>query len=80
MLECYRTHCDNCGSELIQRDDDKIEVIRNRINNYLSTCDDVINFYKNKKILQTVLSAESIEQTFEEVDKIIKNYLKKKAK
>ena len=80
MSECYRTTCDVCKTQLIQRDDDKIEVVRNRINNYLNTCDNVIEFYKNKKLLQTVLSADSAEKTFIEVDEIIQNYLKKKAK
>lgn len=80
MLDVYRSNCDNCNSTLIQRDDDKIEVVRNRIKNYQATCDDVIEFYKSKKVLQQILSAESADATFLGVDEVIKNYLKKKAK
>lgn len=69
--------CD-CGAKLIQRDDDKIEVVRERIKKYLTQSEPLIDLYKKKKILARVLSGESPEATYNEVKKIILSLMKKK--
>ena len=39
--------CDDCGAELIQRDDDKPETIRNRLEVYTARTAELIDHYKN---------------------------------
>lgn len=46
--------CDNCGGELIIRDDDKLETVTNRLKVYKNETQPLIDFYKNKGILVTV--------------------------
>jgi len=40
--------CDKCGTKLIQRDDDKEEVIRKRLEVYHQQTKPLIEYYKNK--------------------------------
>jgi len=40
--------CDKCGGELIQRDDDKPEVIKERIKVYQKQTQPLLNYYKGK--------------------------------
>ncbi len=77
MVERYTQVCDDCGSDLIQREDDKIDVVRNRIKTYLSQSEPLIKYYRDRKILKTVLSGNSADETFVEVDKILSNLSKK---
>ncbi len=63
--------CDECGAKLIQRDDDKIDVVRHRIEKYFSQSEALIKFFKKKKLLKTVFSAETPEETYKSVRKIL---------
>lgn len=78
MLEGYTTKCDTCGADLIQREDDKVDVVRNRIKAYITQSEPLVEYYKNKKILKTVLSEKSADETFVEVDKILSKMKGKK--
>lgn len=40
--------CDRCGSPLILRDDDKPEVVKNRLQTYVKMSAPVLNYYKSK--------------------------------
>jgi adenylate kinase len=46
--------CDICGSRLIQRDDDKPEVVRARLEKQLGALEDVVDHYRSAGVLQTV--------------------------
>ncbi|MEM2320753.1 MAG: adenylate kinase [Candidatus Bathyarchaeia archaeon] len=46
--------CDVCGGELYQREDDKPEVIRERLNVYRLNTEPLINYYREKGILRDV--------------------------
>lgn len=70
-------NCD-CGEKLIRREDDKIEVVRKRIEKYLSQSEPLIGYYRKKKILSRVLSGYTPESTYKEVKKIILSLQKKK--
>ena len=50
-VECV---CDKCGGEVIQRDDDKESVIRNRLSVFHEQTTPLIEYYRNKEILLTV--------------------------
>lgn len=46
--------CDICGGRLFQRDDDKEETVRKRIEIYLEQTTSLINYYETKKILRKI--------------------------
>jgi len=63
--------CDACEGELYQRDDDKEEVIQNRLNVYKEQTQPLIDFYKNIGIISDV-KVTNINQTPEElVEKVL---------
>lgn len=46
--------CDICGSRLIQRDDDRPDVVRARLDKQLGALADVVDHYRTADVLQTV--------------------------
>ena len=46
--------CDECGGELYQREDDKPEVIQERLNVYRKKTEPLIEYYKKKNLLKDV--------------------------
>ena len=46
--------CDACGNELVLRDDDKPETVKNRLDVYHKQTQPLINYYTEKNILKTV--------------------------
>ncbi len=59
--------CDKCGGELFQRDDDKEETIRKRLDVYDAQTAPLIDYYKKKGILKSVVGVGSIEEIFKKV-------------
>jgi adenylate kinase len=53
--------CDFDGSELYQRDDDKVETVTNRIRVYLTQTQPLIDYYQDKGVLIEIDGAKSIE-------------------
>ena len=56
--------CDKCGSELVLRDDDKPETVKNRLNVYHEQTQPLIDFYTNKGVLKTVDGTLPMEEVF----------------
>lgn len=46
--------CDVCGGELYQRDDDKPDVIRERLNVYRRSTEPLIHYYRGKGVLRDI--------------------------
>ena len=46
--------CDKCSGDLYQRDDDKEDVIKNRLDVYDAQTAPIINYYKNAKLLKSI--------------------------
>lgn len=46
--------CDKCGGELYQRDDDREEVVKNRLEVYKKQTAPLIKYYKNKALLNDI--------------------------
>ncbi len=59
--------CDKCGGELFQRDDDKEETIKKRLEVYNAQTAPLIDYYRNKGILKSVAGTGSIEDIFKKV-------------
>ncbi len=63
--------CDKCGAELYQRDDDKEETVKNRLEVYHKNTQPLIDYYEKKGVLTTIPSTGSIDEIFELVKKAI---------
>jgi adenylate kinase len=53
--------CDKCGASLVQREDDREEVIKNRLSVYHAQTSPLIDFYKKQSKLRTINAAKSPE-------------------
>lgn len=63
--------CDECGTKLMQRDDDKPEVIRKRLSVYREQTAPVVDYYKTKGILIEVCSSGSPEDVYDRLKKVM---------
>lgn len=63
--------CDKCGGELYQRDDDKEETIKNRLDVYDKATAPLIEYYKKKGILKSVMGAGNIDDIFKKVCELL---------
>jgi adenylate kinase len=63
--------CDTCGGKLHQRDDDKEEVIRNRLDVYRKQTAPLISYYKEK--IKNVDGSKNIGQVTKDILKILKS-------
>jgi adenylate kinase len=66
--------CDNCGGELIIRDDDKLETVTNRLKVYKNETQPLIDFYKNKGILVTVNGELDTAVVFQNICKALEQF------
>ena len=63
--------CDVCGSELVLRDDDKPETVKNRLNVYHEQTQPLIDFYTEKGVLKTVDGTVPMEEVFTAITAIL---------
>ena len=63
--------CDVCGSELVLRDDDKPETVKNRLNVYHEQTQPLIDFYTEKGVLKTVDGTVPMEAVFAAIPAIL---------
>lgn len=72
--------CDLCGGYLIQRDDDRPEVIRERLKVYEAEIKEIVDYYQQKGVLYRVDGRGSVEEVFERIESLLVSELKKKVK
>jgi adenylate kinase len=65
--------CDKCGGDLMQRVDDKEDVVRHRIEVYEEQTRPLVKFYTQKGILRSAYSAGTIDQVFERILEALKH-------
>ncbi len=70
----YPGICDRCGGPLIQRRDDRPEVVRERLKVYRETFTPIIDYYRGKGILREVNASEQAPVVVPRVIKVIKEY------
>jgi len=63
--------CDTCGEKLIQRDDDREEVIRDRIRVYRQHTEPIIEFYRSRNSLVEVDGSGTIEEVFSRLEELL---------
>lgn len=56
--------CDDCGQELVLRDDDKPETVGKRLDVYHEQTQPLIDFYDHKGILRTVDGTQDMQDVF----------------
>ena len=61
--------CDKCGGEVVQREDDKEETVKNRINVYEAQTAPLIDFYSERGLVFSVDGSLSISDVFKEIEK-----------
>ncbi len=63
--------CDESGEELIQRDDDKEETVLNRMEIYNNQTSELINFYREKKLLTEFSGNEDVDVTNSKLSELL---------
>lgn len=63
--------CDDCGSELVLRDDDRAETVSNRLKIYHDQTQPLIDYYTRKNILKTVDGTMDMKDVFGAIKNIL---------
>ena len=63
--------CDVCGAELVQRDDDKPETVKERLRVYHEKTQPLIDYYDRCGVLHTVDGTRSADDVFQEIRGIL---------
>ena len=63
--------CDKCGAELILRDDDKPETVKNRLEIYHDQTQPLIDYYKAENILKEVDGTVDMNEVFDQIVRIL---------
>lgn len=67
--------CDNCGHELISRSDDNLDTYDHRFDVYVNETAPILNYFKDSEYLYHVDGTGSLDEVFDNIDKIIKESL-----
>ena len=67
--------CDRCGTKLIQRADDSIETVENRINVYKNQTSVLIEYYTKKGILKSIDGTKKPDLVYEEFENKLLRYV-----
>ena len=65
--------CDLCGSEIIQRKDDTVETVKERLDVYEKETQPLIDYYANKQLLSEVDGTKAINEVFRGICEILGN-------
>lgn len=68
--------CDKCGGELYQREDQKPEVVENRLKVYSESAEELIKHYENAGILYNAKAGDKVGKTSYDVAKEVEEYIK----
>jgi adenylate kinase len=72
--------CDSCGGEIYQRDDDKVETIRRRLEVYMQQTDPLIAYYNDEGLLQNIPGTDGTpDEIFEKIKAAIGDMAAQKA-
>lgn len=68
--------CDICGGQLIQRDDDSEETVKNRLEVYTSQTAPLIEYYSRLGLLYSVDGEQDIDKVLKAIDNILRGDVK----
>ena len=64
--------CDRCGSEVIQREDDKPATVLKRLEVYREQTEPIVGYYRERGKEERIESARPLEEVREALDKLLK--------
>ncbi|NQU97887.1 adenylate kinase [Candidatus Woesearchaeota archaeon] len=59
--------CDKCGGKLVQREDDKPEAIKKRLETYHEKTEPLLKFYEEKEILKNINGEQPMDTVLKEI-------------
>ena len=63
--------CDVCGEELVLRDDDKPETVKNRLAIYHKETEPLIDYYEGQGLVSTIDGTQPMDKVFDDIRKIL---------
>ncbi len=66
--------CDECGSELYQREDDTEEIVRERLATYRDQTQEVVSFYEDRGLLRDVDGEGEVDDVTERIFDVLEEY------
>jgi adenylate kinase len=66
--------CDSCGGELVQRDDDREDVVRNRLEVYRRSTEPLEEFYWNRGLLRDVEAVGTVDEVAERAAAVLSDH------
>lgn len=69
--------CKSCGSDLIKRNDDKLSTYEARYSTFIDKTLPLVDYYKNRNMLYTIFNNETIENTYNQIDRLMDEEMKK---
>jgi adenylate kinase len=69
-------HCDDCGGELFQRDDDREQTIRHRLDVYQKQTQPLISFYADEGILLGIDATGPVEEITERAMSALRRFMR----
>ncbi|MBN2109689.1 MAG: adenylate kinase [Methanosarcinaceae archaeon] len=66
--------CDACGGQLYQRDDDREDVIKQRLVVYSEKTKPLIDYYEKKELLVNVAGNGTVDEVFEAISNVMDRY------
>lgn len=63
--------CDRCGGKLVQREDDREEVVRRRLRVYREQTEPLLEYYRQRGVLKEVDGNKPIEDVWREIQEIL---------
>lgn len=69
--------CDFDQEKLVQREDDKLEIVMKRLEEFKQNTESLIGYYRNKNILIDIDGERKIFEIFKDIERIIDDYIEK---
>jgi len=66
--------CDNCGTKIIQRKDDREDIVRERYKIYQKTTHPVIEFYRKNNTIITIDGSKDVEEVTKELFNMLRRF------
>lgn len=68
--------CEKCGEKILQREDDVPDAINKRLEIFYQNIEPILDYYKKRNVLQKLDNTGNLDQTYKNLEKLIKNYVK----
>ncbi len=66
--------CDKCGSKLVKRNDDNVNVLKDRLEIYYKSTSRIIKYFDDLNVLYEINASQSIDEIFKNIKKVIGDY------